>query len=38
MTDETYQQTGYPSAGTYETEPSGWTSWIVFADPKTRRP
>ena len=31
MTDETYQQTGYTTAGTYETEPSGWTGWIVFA-------
>ena len=26
-----YQQTGYTTAGTYETEQSGWTGWIVFA-------
>ncbi len=31
MTDETYQQTGYTTAGTYETEQSGWTGWIWFA-------
>ncbi len=31
MTDETYQQTGDTTAGTYETEPSGWTGWIAFA-------
>ena len=31
MTDDTYQQTGYTTAATYETERSGWTGWIAFA-------
>jgi hypothetical protein len=31
MTDDTDQQTGYTTTGTYETEQSGWTGWIAFA-------
>ena len=31
MSDETYQETGYTTAGSYETEQSGWTGWIWFA-------
>ena len=31
MTDDTYQQTANTTTGTYETERSGWTGWIVFA-------
>ena len=31
MTNETYQQSEYPTSGSYETERTGWTGWIAFA-------
>ena len=31
MTDNTYQQSDYPTTGSYETQRTGWTGWIAFA-------
>jgi hypothetical protein len=31
MTNESYDQSGYPTADSYETERTGWTGWIAFA-------
>ena len=31
MTDNTYQQSDYPTPGSYETQRTGWTGWIAFA-------
>jgi uncharacterized membrane protein len=31
MTDDAYQQSGYQTSGSYETQRTGWTGWIAFA-------